>query len=312
MGVTLTKLNELREQGLLDRGISVLDFGPSNLYSANETDIRKFAACYGITLDDTLVDRLAQGSAYGASGTRNESFAGELLEAVGLNYHSIDIAAGYKTLILDLNSQSLPETFVGAFDTVLNLGTTEHIINQMACFRAIHDATKAGGHMVHQLPALGWLDHCYFIYTGRFFFDLASYNGYELASFEWSRPDQQEDMFVSLRSFRSMYKVLDKYIESVPGDDEQRFIRSILTPSINANVVFRKKSDRPFMAALECSTSIGNIPSWIREQYSSASPEEPAIESEPQEAALDLTSVPGRKLARELKKRLLGRLKIRA
>src|ERR1700691_3549825 len=190
MGVTLKALNDLREKGLLKKGAAVLDFGPSNLYSASEQGIRQFAAAYDTTIDDATIRRLSEGSSYGPGGTRNESFAGELLDLVGLTYHSIDIADGYRTTIIDLNTQPLPKNFVAAFDVILNLGKTEHILNQMACFGAIHDATKAGGHMVHQLPALGWLDHCYFLYTGRFFFDLAGYNDYELSFFEWSHLEQ--------------------------------------------------------------------------------------------------------------------------
>jgi SAM-dependent methyltransferase len=268
LGVTLDTLRDLHVQGLLAKGKSVLDFGPSNLYAASVDGIREFAAPFGVALDEVIVQRLADGSAYGPSGGRNDSFAGELLERVGIDYHSIDIAKGYKTTIVDLNIQPLPREFVGAFDTVLNLGTTEHIFNQMACFQAIHDATKVGGYIMHQLPVLGWMDHCYFIYTGRFFFDLAGYNDYELVSFKFSSLDHLEDMFTSLRSYRRMYPPLDRYIDSKPNDEAQQFIRSIRVPSVSANVLYRKKHDRPFLGALERSTSIGHIPDWVAARYS--------------------------------------------
>jgi hypothetical protein len=273
LGVTLEALRDFHAQGLLAKGNSVLDFGPSNLYLASETDIRAFSAPFGVTLDDATVRRLAEGSAYdGSSGGRNESFAGELLERVGIDYHSIDIAKGYKTTIVDLNTQPLPKEFVGAFDTVLNLGTTEHIFNQMACFRAIHDATKVGGYIMHQLPVLGWMDHCYFVYTGRFFFDLAGYNDYELVSFRFSSLDHLEDLFMSLRSYRAIYPVIDRYIDAKPNDEAQQSIRSIRVPSVSATVLYRKKHDRPFLGALERSTSIGDIPGWVAEQYNAPPP----------------------------------------
>ncbi len=267
MGVTLQSLADLRAKGLLNKHAAVLDIGSSNLYSASPTEIYNLALAYDVRIDDETVMRLSKGSAYGPDGTPNESFIGELLECFGLTYHSIDIADGYRTTILDLNTQPLPRRFVGTFDTVFNLGTTEHIFNQIACFRAIHEATKVGGHIVHQLPALGWLDHCYFLYTGRFFFDLANYNDYELTFFEWSHLDQKEDMFVGLRSYRKMYPVLDAYIDRAPDNEAQRSIRLVTAPSISANVIFRKTSDRPFMAALETSTSIGAIPAWVGAQY---------------------------------------------
>jgi hypothetical protein len=268
MGATLAVLEELRAQGLLTKGSAILDFGPSNLYSASQQGIRDFARAYDVKIDDQIVRRLAEGSAYyGTNATPNESFAGELLERVGITYYSIDIAKGYRTTIVDLNRQPLPENFVGAFDTVMNLGTTEHIINQMACFRAIHDATKVGGHMVHQLPSVGFVDHCYFTYTGRFFFDLAVQNDYELVAFAWSHEDRSvKDLFSWLAWFRKAFPVVDAYVKN-DLDEAQGVIRSIRVPSVLAKVVFRKKSDRPFLPSLECTTSVGVIPTEVFDRY---------------------------------------------
>jgi len=50
MGITLEKLDDLRARGLLTAGCSVLDFGPSNLYSASEDGIRKFAKVHDATI----------------------------------------------------------------------------------------------------------------------------------------------------------------------------------------------------------------------------------------------------------------------
>jgi hypothetical protein len=51
-----------------------------------------------------------------------------------------------------------------AFDLVINAGTTEHVSNQENAFRVIHDLTKRGGMMNHEVPAGGMIDHGFFSY----------------------------------------------------------------------------------------------------------------------------------------------------
>ena len=42
---------------------------------------------------------------------------------------------------------------------VVNAGTTEHVVNQDNAFRVMHDLTKVGGVMMHEVPAGGMLTH---------------------------------------------------------------------------------------------------------------------------------------------------------
>jgi SAM-dependent methyltransferase len=186
MGITLDKLQRLREIDVLPAGGRILDIGSSNLYAAEDTAIRQFAAAFNRELDEGLIQSLARGSVYGASSTKNESFVGEPLESPGLTYLAFDIADGYRTQAFDLNSETLSSKLRGSFDTVLNFGTTEHVINQPNAFRVIHDAVKIGGFIVHQLPTAGYIDHGYFYYTPRFFFDLAGYNQYDVVQFSFA------------------------------------------------------------------------------------------------------------------------------
>src|SRR3990172_13378955 len=99
-----------------------------------------------------------------------------------MEYLAFDIAYGYRTTILDLNCAVLPASLQKRFDLVLNFGTTEHILNQLNCFKVIHDATKVGGYIYHSLPAVGYVNHGYITYTGRCFFDVAGFNEYELVA----------------------------------------------------------------------------------------------------------------------------------
>ncbi len=80
----------------------------------------------------------------------------------------------------DLNFDSVPPELMGAFDLVMNYGTTEHLLNQFHAFNVVHDLTKAGGVMIHSLPFQGYVDHGFFCYSGKFFKRLGQFNRYKM------------------------------------------------------------------------------------------------------------------------------------
>lgn len=264
MGITFSLLEKLREHGVWGSGTSwrVLDIGSSNLYGADEPGVlafvRKFRSAVRETEPELAVfaDRIAKGSLYDSvKGGLNEAFAGEVLERCGVDYLSFDIARGYKTEILDLNRQSLPAKYKKTFDAVLNIGTTEHVLNQYNSFEVIHDATKVGGYIVHQLPVAGFTDHGYFVYTGRLFFDIAAANGYEIVDLWYDGPAGNDELFTSIRSYEEYFPQLKQISGSVP------------VPNCAITIILRKTQDRPFAACLETTTSVGKIPDGVRQDY---------------------------------------------
>ena len=262
MGISLAILEELRSRGLLSKGARILDIGSSNLYHATSDQLQNFIARYSpdLTIAETavLADRLAAGSAYdAATGGANKSFVGELLDLCGVNYLSFDIAAGYKTEIFDLNRQTLPDSHRESFDIVINCGTTEHVFNQFNSFTVIHDAAKVGGHIMHQLPVAGFTDHCYFIYTGRFFFDLAGYNDYDIVDLWYDGPADNDDLLTSVRSYKSYFPKLVPLAEKAKID----------IPNCALTIIYRKTKSAPFNPCLEMSTSVGNIPQSVQGAY---------------------------------------------
>jgi len=270
MGITFAGLERMERMGLLKPKCSVLDIGSSNLYSADKVQVGDFLDKYApeMTDRDVIAKRLAEGSGYDpVLGGANGSFVGELFEKAGMSYLSIDIADGYNTLILDLNRASLPEHLLGKFDLVLNFGTTEHILNQFNCFEVIHDATRLGGYIHHSLPAVGYADHGYITYTGRCFFDIAGYNEYEIADFWFEGPAGKCNLFDSLRSYRTYFPALDKALAEIGKTSQASVIEGLGIPDISINVVYRKIKDKPFWGALESSTSVGNIPGQVTNQY---------------------------------------------
>lgn len=272
MGIAFSAIQKMDDLGLFGKGrVSILDIGSSNLYSATAESVEGFMRKYGAAGDsdaEAFAARLAAGSSYDpVSGGRNEAFVGELFERVGMQYMSFDIANGYRTTILDLNHAVLPPQLRRKFDLVLNFGTTEHILNQLNCFRVIHDATRLGGYIYHSLPAVGYVDHGYVTYTGRCFFDVAGYNEYELVDCWFDGPGGGGTVLDSLQSYSSYFPALRKALERLTQSEEGRTLRELRIPDIGINVVYRKVKDKPFWGALESSTSVGEIPRSVSTAY---------------------------------------------
>ena len=97
--------------------------------------------------------------------------------ALGLERTAIDIEG--EALKLDLNRDQVPNSIRGAFDFVVNTGTTEHVANQANAFEIIHDLTRVGGVMYHEVPAGGMINHGLIAYQPRFFDTLSRFNDYE-------------------------------------------------------------------------------------------------------------------------------------
>lgn len=145
MAIDFSYLEKLADMGILDGNPRILDVGCSNLYSASAIGIDTFMKRFGAS-DRQFAERLASAS------SSKTAFAGELLTRCGMSYDAIDVAEDFQTTLFDLNRDRIPRLFRASFDLVLNFGTTEHVLNQAHAFSVIHDATKAGGHIVHQLP----------------------------------------------------------------------------------------------------------------------------------------------------------------
>jgi hypothetical protein len=269
MGIHWEYVKLMDRRGMLSPGTRILDIGSSNLYCADADEVAEFLVKYapGMPAGEirALATRLADGSGYDpVKGGLNRSFAGELFDAAGMDYLSFDIAQGYKTVVLDFNNRPLPANYRAAFDLVLNFGTTEHVFHQFNSFKIIHEATTPGGWVWHQLPAVGFTDHCYFTYTGRFFFELASYNGYELSGF-WFGAGGQTNLFDSVRSYASYYPVLAELLENPAASPQP--VADVAIPNVCINAILRKADDRPFMGSIERSTSVGDIPTDVLEAY---------------------------------------------
>jgi hypothetical protein len=271
MGISMAAARAMGSYGLFAAGRRILDFGSSNLYTASAAEIIEFVRQHNRDPRPDLESwaaRLAAGSLNDASGQAlNESFVGELLEEAGMEYDAVDIAAGYKTTIVDLNTTRLPPHMVGAYDTVLNCGTSEHILNQMNVFAAVHSAAKAGALILHQVPSIGYVDHGYFCYTSRFFFDLGGYNQYELVDMWYEGPASEENVFAAARQYKSYFPVLEERLKMIGREPRETMLDRLGIPTISINVLYRKQRELPFMGTVETSTSVGAVPTDVLMTY---------------------------------------------
>ena len=246
MGFAWSYMHKIESYSLVQKGTRLLDIGSSNLYGADAASLEEFINRYNPGSSDAtaIAQRLAAGSTYTADkGGTNEAFLGEVIDSAGMEYLSFDIANGYKTEIMDFNSRTLPAKHQNAWDLVLNFGTTEHILNQSNSFKIIHDATKIGGNIFHQLPSIGYVDHCYFTYSPKFFIEMAKLNNYEITDIWFDGPGQVNDLPQSAKSFASCFPILGQFVK----DAKNSPLNSVKVPDVSINVLLKKVSNADFV-----------------------------------------------------------------
>ena len=112
----------------------------------------------------------------------------DLFEDSPYRYQSLDLYPGKSIIQADLNIYSVPQEYRGAFDLVANLGSTEHIFDQVNAFRCMHDFVKPGGIFWHAVPSIGYYNHSLYNYHPLFFVFLARANNYKIENASLSPP----------------------------------------------------------------------------------------------------------------------------
>jgi hypothetical protein len=238
MGLSLSYILYLQRNGhLTPAKNAILDIGAQNVYFATVEQIEEIIR--------RQEHQLATPATIRKLAKRSSPFFSEIATLAGIKYHAIDVCMAPSTDVVDLNGEGLPAVHVGQYDVVLNIGTTEHVFNQLNSFRALHDATKIGGVIYCQVPATGYFEHGYFCYTPLFFRDLAKANNYEIV-----------DSFFTMAG-RSNLKELGIEIRSEEDPDNPREIGDdeTLFSYFNFNILMRRQSDTPFCISLDIATS---------------------------------------------------------
>ena len=105
-------------------------------------------------------------------------------------YLALDLQGTKHSINFDLNNEYKDDK---KYDVVTNIGTSEHIFNQLAVFKTIHNIVAVGGLIIHQLPGQGYYDHGFYNYQPTFFFDLAQANNYLMVGF-WMYDNNKREL----------------------------------------------------------------------------------------------------------------------
>jgi SAM-dependent methyltransferase len=171
----LLDLIDLKRSGALNGTRRVAEIGAQQLADTLIEAPELAELCHLFGASDVL--RLAP---VGVQNFHCAPLAERLWAALGLQAQSLDLEGGIR---FDLNLDQVPLALRHSFDLVVNAGTTEHVANQANAFRAIHDLTKVGGVMYHEVPAGGMVDHGLISYHPKFFVRLVAQNDYRVLSF---------------------------------------------------------------------------------------------------------------------------------
>ena len=176
----------------------------------------------------------------------------ELWRRLNREIVSIDMVGADPSVIkFDLNTDEVRPEHRSHFDLVTNYGTSEHVFNQFNCFRAMHDLTKPGGVIVHEVPSVGYENHGLYTYPIKFFWRLCRDNNYLCLDLWMSRdplnatpkPDVSDFMW------RSNFQVRE---ESDHPVNFYRLARDEYRSSDGSiYAILKKIEDAPFQAPLD-------------------------------------------------------------
>jgi len=184
-----------KDEGYVRPNGAIVEIGAQQLSNdvlRNREKIRELGQAFGITGDIDLPDPTASVLLHGELEHLDSAAppARLIWTWLGFEYAAIDIDGSPGSIPLDLNFDEVPKKFKKHFQLVTNLGTTEHVANQLQAFKIIHDLTANGGVMLHHLPAQGFMNHGLVNYNMKFFWMLARSNGYKWIYSDFVASDQ--------------------------------------------------------------------------------------------------------------------------
>lgn len=83
----------------------------------------------------------------------------------------------HPSILFDLNSPETPPELVGQFDTVMDIGTLEHVFHVPNALANICRMTKRGGRIIIQVPSSNALDHGFYSISPTLLTDYFQANG---------------------------------------------------------------------------------------------------------------------------------------
>ena len=158
--------------------------------------------------------------------------AREIFEHIGFDYTCFDVDGRENTTYLDYQSHRFPRELYGHYDAVLNAGTSEHLVSPITQLFFMHQATKVGGLMWHDVPMFGYGNHGLNSLTPKFWMLLAVYNDYEIVQARLNDVDVESN---------DQHNFFHEHLSPIEGLREWPYKSAVI------NIVFRKKHDFCFI-----------------------------------------------------------------
>jgi len=117
--------------------------------------------------------------------------ASKVFKALGMNYTCVDVDHREGTRYVDFHSCQFPRDMYDQFDVTLNAGTSEHLLNPLGLMVYMHQVTRVGGLMWHNVPVFGLANHGMNNLTPKFWHQIITYNRYEVVRAEIEPVDEQ-------------------------------------------------------------------------------------------------------------------------
>jgi hypothetical protein len=236
---TLERLKYLTSIGALPIGGAICDIGATQLFGdADQAASRAFLNYYANL--NPAAKRPEDVSTETLRSITESGFLGDLLLLAGFEYKALDIFHATNTILFDLNIHAPGPDLAGKFDLVMNLGTTEHVFNQLRAFQTIHSLTRIGGICYHDLPMGGYLNHALYRYDPLFFNTVLPVNKYEKMFEEVTLGDKV----------------------AVPDEMKKIGYSDATYTDVGIEIVYRRTSSDAFRVPLEAQTSLSIDPDF--------------------------------------------------
>ena len=205
----------LKKKELISSGKtkSIFELGEQNWYGdVSHKDLIKTINNYSDSKDkEVLCKKLNEIKSLTEKGTDPRTFSFDVAKLFYRaifdykEYMALDLQGTKHSINFDLNNEYKDDK---QFDVVTNIGTSEHIFNQLAVFKTIHNIVAVGGLIIHQLPGQGYYDHGFYNYQPTFFFDLAQANNYLMIGF-WMYDNNKKEL-ISIHNRENYVKLFGR------------------------------------------------------------------------------------------------------
>jgi hypothetical protein len=252
---------QMLESGVFDKRRNVLEMGHSKLGPIPASELSPWLLRLQGKKSLSEVDQQALKKLIASSESSDfdqSPSVGELLKLAGMTYRSLAQAGGANSPTFSLERDSLPSSEVGAWDVVLNLGTSSRLMNQLHFTQLMHQAARKRGVIVHWLPAISGGRHYWLSSTGRLLFDIGYFNQYELIAFSMERGEDLEAIDLP---------VFEKKGAGPAKVSSNLLIQNLRIPRISMLAACLKTQNEPFLGAVELQTSVGEIPAEVASSY---------------------------------------------